>query len=289
MNLYKSNTTKPCATCCKRKCKYMKTVACWRSNRSFHCGWCDSVRLSQFVAGGLVVGSDQRPGHRLAGWLGCVFWALVSILFKPGPWPQTSRKPFITLCREGNVGKNQADHVAPSLATESWPAPFSSPAVSTPRQHPLAHTNSFHTPGCFFLSLSLSKGFSTYKEPVLDRIPKPNIEPFQVNLLLKKGSKESVTLEAISANICWTHFSLSLNPCDWHFQSPVSPVSVWASTGPSRFAGRGSPVGTFNQQIYTFDQLTQQSVDASCVWRRSSELVNDFGTDLLHCLFTTPD
>lgn len=59
----------------------------------------------------------------LAGWLGCVFWALVSILFKPGPRPQTSRKPFITQCREGNVGKNQADHVAPSLATESWPAP----------------------------------------------------------------------------------------------------------------------------------------------------------------------
>lgn len=83
----------------------------------------------------------------LVGWLGCVFWALVSILFKLGPWPQTSRKPFITLCREGNVGKNQADHVAPNLATELWPAPSLLPAVSTPRQHPLARTNSFHTPG----------------------------------------------------------------------------------------------------------------------------------------------
>lgn len=73
--------------------------------------------------GGWECSKARTQAGWLAGWLGCVFWALVSILFKPGPWPQTSRKPFITLCREGNVGKNQADHVAPSLATESWPAP----------------------------------------------------------------------------------------------------------------------------------------------------------------------
>lgn len=41
-----------------------------------------------------------------------VFWDLVSILFKPRP--QTSRKPFIMLYREGNMGKNRADHVATS-------------------------------------------------------------------------------------------------------------------------------------------------------------------------------
>lgn len=106
-----------------------------------------------------MVGSVRRPGTQ-AGWLGCVFWALVSILFKPGPWPQTSRKPFITLYREGNVGKNQADHVAPSLAAESWPAP--SLLLQPPRPgntHCLAQT-SFHTPELFLLSLSFSNGFS---------------------------------------------------------------------------------------------------------------------------------
>ena len=132
-----------------------------------------------------MVGSVQRPGHRLAGWLGCVFWALVSILFKPGPWPQTSRKPFITLCREGNMGKIQADHVAPSLATESWPAP--SLLLQSPRPgntHWLTQTTSTPLGPLPFL-LSLSMGFSTYKEPVLERISKLNIEPLQVIPLLK--------------------------------------------------------------------------------------------------------
>lgn len=94
-------------------------------------------------------GRECSKGRTQAGWqaewLGCVFWALVSILFKLGPWPQTSRKPFITPSREGNVGKNQADHVAPSLAAEPWPAP----CVLSCRLHaqatPTARTNSLHT------------------------------------------------------------------------------------------------------------------------------------------------
>lgn len=79
----------------------------------------------------------------LAGLLGCVFWASVSILFKFGPWPQTSRKPFITLCKEGNVGKNQDNHVAPSPATKSWPSP--SLLMQSPRPgntHRLTQTSS---------------------------------------------------------------------------------------------------------------------------------------------------
>ncbi len=135
-----------------------------------------------------MVGSVQRPGHRLAGWLagwlGCVFWALVSILFKPGPRPQTSRKPFITLRREGNVGKNQADHVAPSLATESWPASsllLQSPrpdnthwhlqTASTPLGPSSSHCHSFPSTvqGLFHLQASAGTDPQTFS----------SIEPFQ--------------------------------------------------------------------------------------------------------------
>lgn len=123
MNLYILNTTNCCTSCSeKKRCKYIKN--CFPLTiRSFFSWWqmwqCETEPVCSRWTGGW----ERSEATTQAGWLGCVFWALVSILFKLGPWPQTSRKPFITLCREGNVGKNQADHVAPSLATESWPAP----------------------------------------------------------------------------------------------------------------------------------------------------------------------
>lgn len=126
-----------------------------------------------------------------AGWLGCVFWALVSILFKPRPRPQTSRKPFITPCREGNMGKNQADHVAPSLATESWPAP--SVLLQSPRPgntHWLVQT----APTPLEPSSSSSiKGFSTNKDRALKPIPSIQHFIFTKRVLKKKKKNHART------------------------------------------------------------------------------------------------
>lgn len=121
MNLYKWNATKPCRSCSEKN-YFLLTV------KSFFSWWqmwqCETEPVCSRWTSGWECSEARTQAGWLTGWLGCVFWALVSILFKLGPRPQTSRKPFITLCREGNVGKNQADHVAPSLATESWPAPL---------------------------------------------------------------------------------------------------------------------------------------------------------------------
>lgn len=83
------------------------------------CNWECLWQVERWKGGPASQDAGWLAGWRadwLTDWLECVFWDLVSILFKMRPRPQTSRKPFIMLYREGNMGKNRADHVAPSLS-----------------------------------------------------------------------------------------------------------------------------------------------------------------------------
>lgn len=120
---------------------------------------------------------------------------MVSILFKPGPRPQTRRKPFITPCREGNVGKNQSDHVAPSLAAETWTAsslPLQSPhpgyahwltqTASTPR-----YPSSF---SCHSLGLFLGEEVGVETKPRV-QVTSPSKDRLQLNFreIQKKKKK----------------------------------------------------------------------------------------------------
>lgn len=132
---------------------------------------------------------------------------MVSILFKPGPRPQTRRKPFITPCREGNVGKNQSDHVAPSLAAETWTAsslPLQSPhpgyahwltqTASTPR-----YPSSF---SCHSLGLFLGEEVGVETKPRV-QVTSPSKDRLQLNFReIQKKTKTPTPAQSTSARTC---------------------------------------------------------------------------------------
>lgn len=100
----------------------------------------------------------EPAGSRWTG--GCVFWALVSILFKSGP--QTSRKPFITQRGEGNVGGKPGRPRSTKHGHQVLACP---PAVRPSARQ--SNTRWRMRTGSVSLSLSPSEGFPT-DEPAAD-------------------------------------------------------------------------------------------------------------------------